>query len=168
MKTNAEIDRNENRDPITGEPGSHPVGTGVGTVGGAATGAAIGTLVGPVGTAVGGLVGAIAGAVAGHNVAEGFDPTAEDAYWEENHRLKPYYIGKFDYNDYRPAYRMGYEGYQQREGLSFDEAEPGLSRKWEETRGDSRLTWDGARDAVRDGWHRVERKLPGDADGDGR
>jgi hypothetical protein len=35
-------DRNE--DPITGEPGSHPVGVGVGTAGGAAAGAAVGAV----------------------------------------------------------------------------------------------------------------------------
>src|SRR5438105_822724 len=37
-----------NRDPITGEPGAHPVGTGVGTAaGGAAAGAAGGAAAGP-------------------------------------------------------------------------------------------------------------------------
>jgi hypothetical protein len=35
-------------------------------------------------------------------------------------------------------------------------------------RGDSRLDWEEAKHAVRAGWHRVERALPGDADGDGR
>lgn len=167
MKTNEQTDRDANRDPITGEPGSHPLGTGVGSAGGAIAGAAIGALGGPVGAAIGGVVGAIAGGAAGHSVAEGIDPTAEDAYWEENHHLQPYYIGEYDYNDYRPAYRMGYEGYGRRQGRSFDEAEPELSSKWEEGRGKSRLTWDHARGAVRDGWHRVERALPGDADGDG-
>ena len=49
------------RDPITGEPGSHPVGTGVGASGGAMTGAAVGTAVaGPVGTVVGAAIGAVA------------------------------------------------------------------------------------------------------------
>jgi hypothetical protein len=38
-----------NRDPITGAPGSHPIGTGVGALaGGVAAGAAIGTMAGPV------------------------------------------------------------------------------------------------------------------------
>jgi hypothetical protein len=32
----------------------------------------------------------------------------------------------------------------------------------------SRLTWENAKDAVRDAWHRTERALPGDADRDGR
>ena len=42
----------------TGEPGSHPVGTGAGAAGGAATGAVAGAVVGgPVGAAVGAAVG---------------------------------------------------------------------------------------------------------------
>ncbi len=65
-----------NLDPITGEPGAHPVGTGVGAVaGGLAAGAAAGTVVGPVGTAVGAAVGAVAGGLAGKGVAEKVDPT---------------------------------------------------------------------------------------------
>ena len=158
MTTNEEDSKNENRDPITGEPGSHPLGTGVGSAGGAAAGAAIGSLGGPIGTAVGGAVGAIVGALAGHAVAEGVDPTAEDAYWEKNHPLKPYYIGDYDYNDYQSAYRMGYEGQGRNSNRSFEDAEPELSREWGEQRAGSRLTWNDAREAVRDGWQRVERK----------
>ncbi len=169
MKTKTtETSKDENRDPITGEPGSHPVGTGVGAAGGAAAGAAIGSMGGPIGTAVGGLVGAIAGAAAGHSVAESIDPTAEDAYWNERYHLQPYYIGDHDFNDYGPAYRIGYEGYNRHRGKSFDEIEPELSSEWETARGGSRLGWERARDAARDGWHHVERALPGDADGDGR
>ena len=58
--------RDENRDPITGAPGSHPVGTGLGAAaGGMAAGAAAGTVAGPVGTAVGAAVGAVVGGLAG-------------------------------------------------------------------------------------------------------
>ena len=65
-----------NRDPITGTPGAHPVGTGVGAVaGGMAAGAAAGTVAGPVGTVVGAAVGAVAGGFAGNGVAEKIDPT---------------------------------------------------------------------------------------------
>jgi hypothetical protein len=46
-----------NADPISGEPGAHPIGTGVGAAGGAAAGAAVGAAGGPVGAAVGGVVG---------------------------------------------------------------------------------------------------------------
>ncbi len=65
-----------NRDPITGEPRSHPVGTGVGAAaGGAAAGAATGTVAGPVGTGVGAAVGAVVGGLAGKATAEKFNPT---------------------------------------------------------------------------------------------
>src|SRR5688572_12921231 len=77
--------KDANRDPISGEPGSHPVGTGVGAVAGgaagaaagAATGAAVGTAgAGPIGTAVGAAAGAIVGGLAGHGTAEGLNPTS--------------------------------------------------------------------------------------------
>lgn len=68
-----------NRDPITGAPGAHPVGTGVGAAaGGVAAGAAIGSVAGPVGTAVGAVGGAIAGGLTGKGVAEAADPTVND------------------------------------------------------------------------------------------
>ena len=65
-----------NLDPITDEPGSHPVGTGVGAAGGAITGAAVGALGGPIGAAAGAVVGAIAGGLAGHSLGEAINPTA--------------------------------------------------------------------------------------------
>jgi len=40
-------------DPITGEPGAHPIGTEIGATGGALAGAAIGALGGPVGMTAG-------------------------------------------------------------------------------------------------------------------
>lgn len=68
-------------DPLTGEPGAHPVGTGVGAVAGAAAaGAATGAIAGPVGALIGLAVGAVVGGLAGKGVAEVIDPTAEEAY----------------------------------------------------------------------------------------
>ena len=49
-------DKDMNRDPLTSEPGAHPIGTAVGSTGGAVAGAAAGILGGPVGMAVGGVV----------------------------------------------------------------------------------------------------------------
>lgn len=163
-----DLSRDANRDPITGAPGSHPVGTGLGSAGGAAAGAAIGAAGGPVGMAVGGLVGAIAGAAAGHAAGEAVDPTAEDTFWQENYQNEIYHDPNYDYGDYGPAYRMGYEGYARSPGRAFEDAEPDLARSWAEDYPESRLRWEDARHAVRAGWHRVERALPGDADGDGR
>ncbi len=71
---------NANRDPISGEPGSHPVGTGLGAGGGATAGAVIGSVVGgPVGGVIGAAIGGIAGGAGGHEVAEGVNPTDPNA-----------------------------------------------------------------------------------------
>lgn len=78
-------DGEANSDPLSGAPGSHPVGTGVGAiVGGAAAGAATGTLAGPIGTVIGAAVGAIVGGLTGKGMAEAIDPTSEDAYGHSN------------------------------------------------------------------------------------
>jgi hypothetical protein len=163
-------DRNRedlNPDPITGSPGSHPVGTAVGATGGAAAGAAIGSVAGPVGTVVGTAIGAVAGGLAGKGAAEAINPTVEDEYWRRTYATRPYVSSGADYDAYKPAYQYGWESYARYQNRRFDEVESDLRRDWEGRR-DSRMTWDNARDAVRDAWHRVERKLPGDADNDGR
>src|SRR4051812_15789725 len=67
---------NPNRDPITSEPGAHPVGTGAGAAAGGITGAGLGAAGGPVGSAVGAAAGAVAGGFAGKAGGEKFNPTA--------------------------------------------------------------------------------------------
>ena len=88
---NQEVQLEQNRDPVTGEPGSHPLGTAVGSLTGAATGAIAGVAGGALRMAVGGVIGAIAGAAVGHGIAEELDPTAENEHWEKNYKLQPYY-----------------------------------------------------------------------------
>ena len=67
-------ERNLNLDPITDEPGAHPVGTGIGATGGAVAGAAAGLAGGPIGAALGGVVGAVVGGLAGKGaIAAGKD-----------------------------------------------------------------------------------------------
>ncbi len=166
-------DADANRDPITGAPGSHPVGTGLGAVaGGLAAGAAAGTVVGPVGTMIGAAVGAVVGAFAGKGIAESIDPTAENAYWEENYTDRPYIKDGATYDDYGPAYRYGVDQYGANAGRNFDDVEPELSSRWNTARGESNLEWDHAKHAVKDSWNRVsdtvERAVPGDSDRDGK
>jgi phage tail tape-measure protein len=161
--------KDSNPDPITGEPGSHPVGTGLGAAGGGATGATIGAVGGPVGMAVGAVIGAIAGGLAGKATAELIDPTAEDAYWTENHRSQPY-AEETEYSEYSPAYRAGYQGYATHgvTGRKFEEVEPELAKNYESTKGKTQVGWDKAKHATRAAWDRVERAIPGDSDRDGK
>ncbi|WP_336916723.1 glycine zipper domain-containing protein [Acinetobacter modestus] len=158
-----EVKKELNADPLSGEPGAHPIGTGVGAASGAVAGATIGSAGGPVGTLVGGAVGAVVGGLAGSAVGEAIDPTVEDAYWRENYLQQPYYNEakakypdlNFD-RDYQGAYRLGYEkqyGYDP--DVAFDEVEPELRLYWDqEGKADSRLSWDEAKEASRDAWNR--------------
>ena len=164
----------ENRDPITGAPGAHPVGTGLGAAaGGMAAGAAAGAVAGPVGALAGAAVGAVVGGLAGKGIAERIDPTIENAYWQENYRSRPYINSSYNtYDDYGPAYMYGVDNYARYNGRAFDEVEPELSRDWQRAKGKSRLAWEDAKHATRDSWQRlsdtVERATPGDSDRDGK
>ena len=152
-----------NADPITGEPGAHPVGTGVGATGGAATGAAIGVIGGPLGIFVGSAVGAVVGGLVGKGIAEQIHITEEASYWRENASYTTYYIEtrqfyeNLDYErDYDPAYRVGYEQRTQYDkNTRFEDIELDLKAKWEHIKGQSILSWEQAKHAVRDAWNRV-------------
>ncbi|NND59383.1 MAG: hypothetical protein HKN49_03870 [Gammaproteobacteria bacterium] len=92
----------------------------------------------------------------------------EDEYWDEYYRTRPYVDKDSSFDTYRPAYRFGYRNRLSRWGEKFDDIENELRRDWERFEDRAGLTWARAREAVRDGWHHLERRLPGDADGDGR
>jgi len=81
----------------------------------------------------------------------------EDNYWFENFSSRPYAIGPDFYDQFRPAYRYGFESAQHHVGRQWDEAEPDLRQGWEsyEHRGGSPSTWDEIKAAVRDAWDRV-------------
>ena len=160
--------KDANRDPISGEPGSHPLGTAAGAVPGAIAGATIGAAGGPVGVAVGAIVGGVAGGLAGKGVAEAIDPTAEDAYWSKQYTKEPYYTASRAYDDYAPAYRVGYNGYSRYAGKRYDEVESNLEREYNAAKGASKVAWNDAKHATRAAWNRVERAIPGDFDRDGK
>ena len=147
-----------NRDPITDEPGSHPVGTGVGATGGAVAGAAAGAVVGgPVGAAVGGVVGAVAGGAAGHAAGEAVNPTEEASFWRENYNKRPYYVTGKPYSEYEPAYRYGWESAARPEyrGRKFNEVEGDLEKGWDKAKGTTGRAWHDVKDATRDAWDRI-------------
>jgi hypothetical protein len=144
------------RDPLTGEPGAHPVGVGIGAAAaGAAIGAAVATVAGPIGTAVGAAVGAVAGGLVGKDVAELVDPTVESAWWRENYVTRDDVVPGTHYEDYGPAYVYGVEVFVRDPARSFDDIEDDLAAGWHQARGDSRLAWTDARAAARDAWERA-------------
>jgi len=156
-----------NPDPLTGEPGSHPIGTGVGATGGGLTGAAIGAAVGgPVGAAIGAVVGGVAGAYGGRGVAEAINPTEEDKYWRENHDKQEWAQGDAaSFDHYHPAYKTGYEGVMKYAGKDYHQIETDLARDYEKNDANPAIPWDRARPAVRAAWHRVSGiSMPRDTD----
>ena len=145
-----------NRDPITGQPGAHPVGVGLGAAGAGATGAAIGSVAGPVGTVVGAVVGAVAGGLMGKGVAEAIDPTVEDAYWRGQYASRPYADEATTYDQIAPAYRYGWESRAKHAGRTFDDAEAELKQGWASTKDQAHVSWDRAKHATRDAWDRID------------
>jgi uncharacterized protein (TIGR02284 family) len=156
-------DRDLNRDPITDEPGAHPVGTGIGAAGGAVAGAAAGAIGGPVGVAVGGVIGAVVGGLAGKAAAEAVNPTAEEEHWRENYTREPYYEQGRGFDDYGPAYRLGVSGRTKYQG-DWDTAESRLASDWDANRGTSSLDWERAKPASRAAWERVDTRMSGTGD----
>src|SRR6476620_6941043 len=78
----------------------------------------------------------------------------EDAYWRRSFWRERYYSAGLDYEDYAPAYCVGYVGYAQYGG-EYDDAERSLWANWERIKGDSRLSRDAARLAMRAAWDRM-------------
>jgi hypothetical protein len=149
-----------NPDPITGEPGSHPIGTGVGAAGAGATGAAVGAAVGgPVGAVVGAAVGAVAGGLAGKGVAESIDPTVEDAYWRQNHATQSF-AGAGDYDQYSSAYRTGYTG-AARVGpdKDYSSVEDDLKADYERTKDKAAVAWEHGKEAARSAYERARQNI---------
>ncbi|MBJ6983285.1 hypothetical protein [Luteimonas sp. MC1750] len=92
-----------------------------------------------------------------------------DSHFEQNYNKADYYSSEHGFDDYRPAYRYGTQARTSRPNAAWSqETESELERGWDRARGESKLGWQQAKGAVKDAWHRVETKLPGDADGDGR
>lgn len=155
-----------NLDPISKEPGSHPLGTGVGSASGAVAGAAVGLMAGPVGALVGGVAGAVVGGLGGHAAAEAVNPTDEDAYWQGHYTREEYYEEGRPYGDYAPAYRLGVFGYTEY-NETFEQAESRLASHWDHKKEQSTLSWQQAKAASQAAWNRLhsqqgDRPLPQD------
>jgi hypothetical protein len=80
----------------------------------------------------------------------------EDAFWKRAHWHERYYSYDLDYEDYAPAYCVGYVGFAQYGG-DYGDAEKSLWANWERIKGDSRLSYEEARLAIRAAWDRMAR-----------
>ena len=80
----------------------------------------------------------------------------EDLWWQENFKSRPYAAG-YTYEEFRPAYRYGFEAGRHNMGRTWDDVESDLRTGWDkyEHRLSGGSTWESIKDAVRDAWHRV-------------
>lgn len=79
------------------------------------------------------------------------DPEREDAYWQQAYWAEPYYRSECGWDDYAPAYCVGYIGFAQYGG-KFDDAEKSLCANWVRIKGDSCLSLEEAMQAIRAAW----------------
>jgi hypothetical protein len=84
------------------------------------------------------------------------DPQVHDAYWQSVYWGESYFRRDCSYDDYAPAYCVGYVGHAQYGGR-FDDAEKSLCANWLRIKGDSRLTLDEALQAIRAAWMHAEQ-----------
>ena len=146
------------RDPLTGTPGAHPLGTGAGAASGGVAGAAVGMAVGgPVGSVIGAAIGAVAGGLSGKTAAEAVNPTAEENYWRTTYLEEPYYVPGKPYEYYAPGFRAGWEGRVRYDGRTFDQVEPELAAEYILTKSELDPPWIDVHPAARAAWNRVDR-----------
>lgn len=93
-------------------------------------------------------------ATTGAHMALTIDAIREDSYWQAAHSSERYYSPALDYEDWAPAYCVGYIGFAQYGG-SFEDAEKSLWANWLRIKGDSRLSMEQARQAMRAAWDRL-------------
>ncbi len=143
-----------NPDPLTDQPGSHPIETGIGAaLAGAASGLAVGSVAGPVGTVIGTVVGAIAGGLAGKGVGELIDPTTEDNWIREASAKRTGDPTDENWESLaRQAYRFGWRSESRYAGLTFSQIEQTLRADWEAEY--PNRPWIENRAAVSDGFQR--------------
>lgn len=84
-----------------------------------------------------------------------YSAQVEDFYWARNYWKQAYFRADYDYEDYAPAFCVGYSGCVQYGGR-FEDAEKSLCANFMRIKGDSRLTWDEAIAPIRAAWTRIE------------
>ncbi|MDY3551342.1 hypothetical protein R5W24_000417 [Gemmata sp. JC717] len=144
-----------NADPLTDQPGSHPIEAGVGAaLGGAASGAAVGMVLGPPGVIAGAVVGAVAGGLAGKGVGELIDPTTQDNWIREWLDRREHEKQASDEHA-ALAYRFGLQSEFEHPNRTFDDVEPELRTKWHDRYGADGPDWDNVRGSARAGYERM-------------
>ena len=85
-------------------------------------------------------------------------PEAEEAFWHERYMYEPYFVPGRGFDQYYPAYLLGWQAgcYRPRQAArSFESLEPELRQHWSAHCGGSLLDWSQVRAAVKAAWRRA-------------
>ena len=88
-----------------------------------------------------------------------YSAQVEEMYWAGIYWREQYFRADYDYEDYAPAYCVGYTGCAQYGG-HFEDAEQSLRANFVRIKGDSRLSWEEAVEPIRAAWNRVQASSP--------
>ena len=91
-------------------------------------------------------------------------PGAEADYWRATYADEPYFEAGHNFEDYSPAYELGWAGYANYGG-EFNIADRVLANDWAVHKGVSRLSWEQARPACRAAWQRAHNACTYSTDG---
>jgi len=88
---------------------------------------------------------------------DGVPREAVSDYWRERFSAEPYYESNLAFEDYEPAYYLGYSSRHTRTRAdevieAYEQVEAELESRWAREQATSKLTWAQARNAVRRGW----------------
>jgi hypothetical protein len=88
---------------------------------------------------------------------DGIPRQAVSDYWRERFTAEPYYDSSLQFDDYEPAYYLGYSSRLNRTRAddmidAYEQVEAELESRWAREQPNSRLSWEQARTAVRRGW----------------
>lgn len=94
-------------------------------------------------------------------------PQSEVEYWRQAYNREPYYEAGRHFEDYGPAYEIGWTGYHAYGG-EFDTADRVMATDWTVRKGVSTLPWEQARAASRAAWQRAHNAREFTTDGSAR
>jgi hypothetical protein len=120
---------------------------------GAAVGGTVGAVAQTAARAVGGVLGAAAAFVPRSTK---IDAAAEEVYWRDHYASETYYDPGYNFEDYLPAYRVGWEARRKSANSRFEDLERELEAEFHWNRGQSRLLWEQARHAARAAFERPQ------------
>ena len=84
-------------------------------------------------------------------------PESEKAFWHRQYRFEPYFVVGRSFDQYSPAYQLGWNTAQirQAQNADFDLIEPELNQQWLAQHGSSLLDWNQVKLAVKAAWERA-------------